>query len=120
MIELLDGPAQGVFNVRRAPFLLRAVLKPDGSTDVLDQLDDIPERDETLHVYYEVSLGQNVGVTYVCSRGRGQGGSGPYASAHYRHIPGVEGEAVRQTSHWREWARANYSRIRQQVTRTLP
>lgn len=98
-MRLLDGPAEGTYMVRRAPFYLRAVVRADGVRDVLDQPDDRPSSRERVHVYRLVSEVQQVHV-------RMTRGSGFYVMADYRHMPEVDGETLREAETWRTWAQA--------------
>lgn len=53
MTRFEDGPAAGVnLSLRRAPMFLRVVQNNQtGEWDALDQLDDTPEKNETIFVY---------------------------------------------------------------------
>jgi hypothetical protein len=97
---LFDGPAEGSYMVHRAPLYLRAVVAANGKLDVLDQLDDRPGADEMVHIYRRVT---EVSVVHI---NRGRHGSGFYESASYRHMPEVDGEALREAEAWRAWAQA--------------
>lgn len=103
MVSFADGPVAGqTLALRRAPIYLRAVVdETDGSVNALDQLDDTPGPSERVHVYRRVSYG---GPVHVCDRGRGQGRSGWYVIARYEHMPEVDGEALRLTEAWWDWA----------------
>lgn len=102
-MRLLGGPCEGAFAVRRAPRFLRAVRKADGSTDVLDQLDDTPAEDEAIHVYECVANNGTVHLNFGSRSGR----SGFYVSADYKHLPDVDGEGFRDNAAWREWCIAH-------------
>lgn len=102
-MRLLDGPAAGEFSTRRAPWLLRAVIGPLGAADVLDMPEDEPGADETIHVYEIVTGTFSQG--FACFRGRGARG-GAFATGDYRHLPEVDGEAVRERADWVAFARA--------------
>lgn len=98
-VRLLDGPAQGKYNLRRAPIWLRAVVDASGHRDVLDQLHDEPLPAERVHVY--LATGPTFGLRpdiIVCPP--------PGASGEYRLLPDVDGEALRETTAWREWVTA--------------
>ena len=104
MLNLLDGPAQGNYMGKRAPLFLRAVTTDvAGATvaDVLDQLTDTPAPTERVHVY---KLEGAAGMVHL---NRGGKGSGFYATGSYRHLPDVDGEALRDTAAWRQWAIAH-------------
>lgn len=93
MIQIVDGPAGGVtFTLHRAPIFLRLVHGPKG-WDALDQLEDTPASDETVHVYRKAAGG---GI--VCIHGRG---GGCFPTGEYFHVPDADGEAIRETSAWR-------------------
>lgn len=52
MITFLDGPAANqTLMLKRIPKLLRVVLEKTGGIDALDQLEDVPNDDETIVVY---------------------------------------------------------------------
>lgn len=104
MLDLLDGPAQGSYLVKRAPLYLRAVtLEVAGATarDVLDQLTDAPAPGERVHVY---KLQGQAGSVHL---NRGGKGSGFYATGVYKHLADVDGEALRDTESWRQWCIAH-------------
>ena len=101
MIRLIDGPAAGVYAVRRAPSFLRAVVGPDRQLDVLDQLDDRPEPGEKVHVYRLREDGPR-GAVQICGP---RGVSGRYAIGEYVHLADVDGEQLRRRGDWREWCR---------------
>ncbi len=99
MLQLLDGPCQATLMVKRAPLYLRAVLnKRTGEVDVLDQLEDEPKRTETVHVYRRQG---DAMVVHVSMSPRSH--SGYYMMAEYRHLPGVDGEKLRDCLNWRLW-----------------
>lgn len=101
MVTFRDGPAAAaVLELRRAPNWLRVVVHDSGRIDALDQLDDSPSPDETVHVYELVEGTRS--VIFACGRGRFRGG-GRYAVGEYRHLPDVDGEALRETDAWRQW-----------------
>lgn len=99
MIRLLDGPCAGSYPVKRAPPFLRAVTTAGGDKDVLDQVDDEPAAQESVHVY---QLQGEAGWVHLNTARRH--GRGFYAIGDYRHRPDVDGEALRQTEAWRQWA----------------
>lgn len=102
MTTFHDGPAHGkILGLRRAPRFLRVVIKPNGEIDALDQLDDTPERLETIHAY-EV-FGQ-VGGMHV----RASKGGGFYTIAEYRHVhPQPTDAEMRTTAAWHTWTEAH-------------
>lgn len=102
MIQFVDGPACGTaLELRRAPIFLRVVIAADGSVDALDQLDDVPQPRETIHVY---RLRGSVFRGIACSRGRGGRGCQHFLAARYVLHDSQPGEAVRDNAAWRAWA----------------
>lgn len=93
----LDGPAAGQsFELHRAPMYVRAVRESLSlSWDVLNEPDDEPNAGEEVHVYECVPETW----TFVFVRPGGR-----YESCEYRHRPDVDGELLRETAAWREWA----------------
>ncbi len=108
MMVLKDGPAKGAYAVRRAPYHLRAVVdEKTGDKDVLDQLEDTPQRTEKIHVYRCVK--NDGGVAMVMLSGKNGRGRHCVQSvcAEYEHVADVDGEAFRDQDTWRAWAIAN-------------
>lgn len=100
MIEILDGPCEGTFTVRRAPMYLRAtVSRLDGhKRDVLDQLEDEPARYEDVYVYRREP--HTWGLVFVRPGGR-------YEKGSYRLVDPQPAESdVRANAAWRVWAHA--------------
>ena len=103
MIKLHDGPAEGVYPVRRAPLYLRAVVNEDtGGKDVLDLLVDEPERADIISVYRRVGPAGTVHI----NMGGTRKGSGFYATGEYIHLADVDGGLFRETPAWQDWCRA--------------
>lgn len=102
MVRILDGPAAGrAFELARAPIFLRLVHSADG-WDALDQLEDEPRQDETVHVYRKVPGTE--GVVFACGRGSGRSRrGGRYETGDYRHVEDANHEAMRETHVWRQW-----------------
>lgn len=99
MIHPLDGPAAGqVLMLRSAPDFLRIVKGPKGF-DGLDQWDDRPEPDETIHVYRRVSP---VHTVHINARPKF---CGFVAAADYRHVE-IDGERVRDQVEWSKFVRS--------------
>jgi hypothetical protein len=92
----IDGPAAGTnLMLRRAPIYLRVTIDAAaGKVDALDQLDDRPEDQETVHVYRKVPGTRSM----FCIRP-----GGCFETAEYRWIPDAVGEELRETSAWRAW-----------------
>lgn len=102
MTRFEDGPAKGqVLCLKRAPFFLRVVCAADGKWDALDQPDDEPRADETIHVY------KLKGTPGFCHVNRGRNGSGWYAVATYVQTLVQPGDAVRKICDWVDWCDAN-------------
>jgi hypothetical protein len=104
-VVLADGPAAGRYSVRRAPHFLRAV-RFENVQDVLDQLNDEPRLGEKVYVYeldasephFDPDVWARTHNAFICPT--------PGASGTYRHRPDVDAEALRETSSWRAWCRA--------------
>lgn len=114
MVKFVDGPAAGVIlEIRRAPKLLRVVVDDAGKWDALDQLDDKPRLNETVHVYRLASEVTNV---HLCRRGRGAR-SGWVAIAEYRHYAQQPDKAtgIHQRL-WQAWATARLEEEKAQAT----
>ena len=109
MLNLLDGPAQGSFFVRRAPYFLRAVVQSDmlveGEKDVLDQPEDQPAADERVYVY-QLDTTKEIGTMFI----DGKAIHGQYVIADYHFIPDVDGETLRDTATWQKWCIARAER----------
>lgn len=108
-VNFADGPAQGtVLQLRRAPIFLRAVWNPRSkSWDALDQPDDVPAANESIHVY---RWREKPGYYHLLCSGRGgRAATGWYARATYYHVPDGPPEAVlRDTAQWVQWCLARY------------
>lgn len=105
MIQLLDGPAEGTYMVRRAPLYLRAVIDASlGEKDVLDQLTDVPKATEIVHVSKRVGGTMSVHLNFGAGR-KARGRTGFYATGEYKHIPGIDGEPLRHQAAWEQWCR---------------
>lgn len=135
MVTIKDGPAAGAtLMLQRAPRLLRVTVKipaaaalfdpvtqrPPGATarlaaagftapradvDALDQVDDVAEPGEAIHVYRR---GRYDGRMHL--NGGTPARSGFYAVAEYWHLPDVDGEALRDRDAWQTWATLNQHR----------
>lgn len=95
MIELLDGPAGGhTLALRSAPHFLRVVIDSHGDVDALDQPEDEPGDDETIHIYV-MEAGSWIQV-FVRPGGR-------YESGRYRHLPIEHADELRSRADWASW-----------------
>lgn len=99
MLQLVDGPCKGTYLVKRAPLFLRAVLNKEGKADVLDQIEDTPEKSEGVYVY---QLEGNAGWVHL----HGTKVHGFYAMGTYHHLSDVDGESLRDNAAWQAWATA--------------
>jgi hypothetical protein len=96
MATFLDGPAAGAsLALRRAPIFLRVVIGPRGKVDALDQLDDEPNANESVHVYRKRVDGPR---GHVCGRP-----GGCFELGEYRYLPDAPGEELRAKAAWRTW-----------------
>lgn len=96
--RFMDGPLEGrSLTFERAPVFLRATINAGGEPDVLDQLDDEPHDEETIHLY---TRGEATG--FAC--GRGQGASRQLVE--YFHLPFIDGERFREREVWQDWTSA--------------
>lgn len=97
MVKFLDGPAAGeCLALRRAPSLLRVVKGPR-EWDALDQLNDVPKRNERVYAYR--LKGKALPV-----RLNARGCCGWYQLADYIYEADQPADAVmRDTVKWREW-----------------
>jgi hypothetical protein len=105
MTKFIDGPAacdaaQGLC-LRRAPRFLRVVVDSAGKWDALDQLDDKPKLNETIHVYELVANDGWIHLQRVDSRGRRCGGT--YQRATYRYHSTPDRKIVAVKTQWQAW-----------------
>lgn len=107
MSKFHEGPANGqVLQLRRAPRFLRIVVDPAGKVDGLDQLDDTPADNETIHVYER----QTEPVRAHLNFGGGRGGW--FEMADYAHFPQQpQDHEVRATDAWQAWVQATSKRL---------
>jgi len=106
MLNLIDGPCQGDYMVRRAPVFLRAVLENNGGKDVLDQLTDTPKDTETVYVYKLIG-----GSGWIHFHGKGL--SGFYATGCYKYLSEVNGQELRDNLKWGIWAASEFANLPQ-------
>jgi hypothetical protein len=79
-------------------------VEENGQWDALDQLEDTPRPDETLHAY---EISGEPGRCHILKRG---GGSGWYGSANYRWVAEQPDDAtMRDAEKWRAWCEAQAS-----------
>ena len=97
MLQLVDGPCEGTYFVKRAPNYLRAVLDDKGEKDVLDLIEDTPRDSERVYVY---KLDGEPGWMHI----HGTKVHGFYATGTYHYLPEVDGESLRDNSKWQSWA----------------
>lgn len=106
-VVLVDGPCAGTYSIRRAPYFLRAVAGTTRNTsDVLDQLGDVPMPTEVVYVYeldrserhFDPDTWVRQMNAFLCPP--------PGATGTYRHRADVDGEELRETGAWRAWCRA--------------
>lgn len=104
MTTFTNGPAQGqTLMLKRAPRFLR-VVEAAGKWDALDQLEDQPQPNETIHVYV---LQGKPGSVHL-NRGRGRGGW--YVFANYQIYPQQPtDDQMRSTAKWRSWCQSKAS-----------
>ena len=105
MVTFLDGPAAWeVLQLRRVPLLLRVVRDRGGARDALDQLDDVPKKSETIHVYRRRD---DKPVSRYHIRCSPRIASGFYWLACYSVLPDQPSDdQVRTTEAWQAWATA--------------
>ncbi len=99
-----DGPASEApaLSLRRVPRFMRLVTA-GGQWDACDQLDDAPNRGETIHVYRLVHVGGTMHVTRAHPRS-GRRLCEWITPARYRlHEVQPPDDVLRDTARWREW-----------------
>jgi hypothetical protein len=111
MIQFIDGPAAGIeLTFARTPIFLRVVQDSRGSWDVLDQLDDVPKPDETIHVY--LIAGKPLRGFWDGTKG-GKRTGGIFVFGEYRHFADQPDDATaRDTDRWKAWTVEAYKSIR--------
>jgi hypothetical protein len=77
---------------------LRAVQNGKGENDLLDQVNDLPAKDEKVFVY---QMEGNPGTIHIHGE---KGIQGWWALARYRYLPAIDGEKFRENTIWQEWA----------------
>lgn len=110
MTSFTDGPAKDkVLQLKRAPVFLRVVIKGD-TVDALDQVDDKPEPDETIHVY--MRDGQ-AGFVHLDGRDAktGKRWGKTFATAEYKLYDVQPDDAtLRDRAKWQEWCAAEWKK----------
>lgn len=98
MTTFVDGPARGQkLSLRRAPIFLR-VVEYRMAFDALDQLEDEPKPEESIHLY---RIKGKPGGMFVTKRG---GGGGYYPIAEYAVVPNPPSdEVLRDKQKWHDW-----------------
>lgn len=105
MLNLLDGPCEGVYYCKRAPVFLRAVINQETDwKDCLDQVEDTPKDLEIIYVY---KLEGEPGWIHI----HGSKIHGFYASGNYHFMPELDGEKLRDNLAWQEWASKEFERV---------
>ncbi len=101
MITFLNGPAKGQsLSLTRAAYFLRIVHGPKG-WDGLDQLEDTPAPDETIHIYRAANTPSTVHVD-GCTNGKRW--SKWMVHGEYRlAIEQPDDATARNNPAWREW-----------------
>lgn len=108
MITFTNGPADGkTLMIRRVPFFLRVVSRAVTNgveLDALDQLEDTPQPDESIHVYLR-QPGTKANAVHLNLRGKS--GSGWYARGSYKLSPvqPVEDVYMRDALAWENWCK---------------
>lgn len=100
MLNLIDGPAKGVYYCKRAPLFLRAIVGADGEKDCLDLIEDEPKPGEEVFVYVREG---SAGMVHI----NGTKIHGFFASGNYKFMPDVEGDELRDNDAWQIWARSH-------------
>lgn len=113
-VSFVGGPADGhELHPQRAPLHVRVVVdereqRPlDGTVkrdalDILDLLDDEPREHESVHIYRAKWVGSP--MHWCGTDGNGRHIGGWTVSGLYHHLPDVDGEQLRDTAAWRQWA----------------
>lgn len=103
MITFLDGPADKVLQLRRAPLYLRVVIDASGEVDALDQLDDKPKANEKSFAYKRKGPAGSYHLLVRGEHSRTCGGW--WASGNYEVCdPQPSEDVMRDNAQWREWA----------------
>ena len=114
MSKLLNGPAAGThLSLGRSPYFLRAVHAPDGKWDALDQLEDTPAPNETIHVY---RLASEPMTAHVDGRNPETGkryGRWMSIADYVLHSEQPDDATARNKAAWQEWCAEQGKRISQ-------
>lgn len=97
--HFIDGAAQGVaLTLNRTPMMLRVVVNSKGGWDALDELNDTPLLDETIHVYYTIHTPSRVHVKAQTKKL-----SGWSLWLHYQEYRNPGDQHLRTTEAWNAW-----------------
>ena len=104
MITFADGPALGeILELQRTPVMLRVVEnRLTGEWDALDQLDDVADAAEAIHVY---RLAGEVAHGHICCSPRRN--SRWFTIAQYKYLGAVDDDHVRDNAAWTSWCEGN-------------
>jgi len=107
MTTFHGGPAQGKpLMLRRCPTFLRVVIA-DGKVDALDQIEDTPSSNETVHVYHR-QPGAMMNAVHL-NTGRKPGG-GWFCRADYKlNDTQPSDNEARDSVLWRQWCERQVS-----------
>lgn len=99
MTTFEDGPAhKKPLLLQRSPLFLRVTESPDGKWDGLDQVEDTPNPEETLHAYRRDIVAGMVHLYF------GGGKGGWYRMVSYRFVdPQPPDEDMRTNERWQAW-----------------
>ncbi len=103
MTSFTDGPARGqTLAIARTPVFLRLVQNAGGEWDALDQPDDQPTLDESLHAY---QIDGEPMRGFWDGKGKdGRRTGGPFVLVSYRHVTDQPDQAtMRDPTRWQAW-----------------
>lgn len=100
MVKFIDGPANGAeLSLRRAPKYLRVVVGINGLVDALDQKEDKPTKEESVHAYIQCWRSYHFG--WMCTRNSGCFIVGDFNYKFMSEQP--SDEVIRDLSSWEQW-----------------